>query len=190
MTSPFDPPLDAVARLLDQRRVFLRGPLDDGVATDAAAALMALDGDSERPVELVISSPGGSLDAVWPVLDVVAAMRAPVRTMALGEAGGTAAAVLACGTGGRAVAAHARLCLRLRDPVGAEAELRWARAEDLADAALRLAERRRQLALRLAVATGRRLDEVDTDLERGLPLTATQAVALGLADEVLPARSP
>src|SRR6266508_2006098 len=82
---------DPFERLFEQRRVFLRGRLDDASATRLAAELMALDGESARDVTLVITSPGGPLDDCWSVLDVLAVMRAPVHTTALGQASGTAA---------------------------------------------------------------------------------------------------
>ncbi len=172
---------DPFALLFAQRRVFLRGALDHETATRAAAALMTLDGEAAEPVELLVTSPGGPVEAVWAVIDVLDAMRAPVRTVALGEATGTAAAVVACGTGGRLVAPHARLGLRL-PAVEADGVLT---AAELDDAARRHAEACAQLAARLAAATGRPFEAMAQDLDHGRSLTAAQACAVGLADEIL-----
>ena len=57
---------------------------------------MALDAESAAPIELVINSPGGPVDAGLSVIDTLDLLRAPVAALCLGQAGGTAAAVLAC----------------------------------------------------------------------------------------------
>ncbi len=171
---------DPFERLFEQRRVFLRGRLDGLSATRLAAELMALDGESARDVTLVITSPGGPVDDCWSVLDVLAVMRAPVHTTALGQASGTAAAVLACGTGRRRVAAHATVTLRLSEPD----ELRGT-ADEVRVAAEQLAARRTAFADRLAGATGRPVADLAAALDSGPVLTARDAIAAGLADEVL-----
>lgn len=171
---------DPFERLFEQRRVFLRGRLDGATVTRLAAELMALDGESARDVTLVISSPGGPLDDVWSVLDVLAVMRAPVHTTALGQAAGTAAGVLACGTGRRRVAAHATVTLRLSEPD----ELRGT-ADEVRVAAEQLAARRGAFAQRLADATGRPVADLAGALDHGPVLSAAEACAVGIADEVL-----
>jgi len=171
---------DPFERLFEQRRVFLRGRLEGASATRLAAELMALDGESSRDVTLVITSPGGPVDDCWSVLDVLGVMRAPVHTTALGQASGTAAAVLACGTGRRRVAAHATVSLRLNEPD----ELRGT-ADEVRAAAEQLTARRTALAQRLADATGRPVADLAAALDHGPVLTAVDAVAAGLADEVL-----
>ena len=60
---------------------------------------MALDGRSADPVEVIVNSEGGPLADVLAVVDVLGSMRARVDTTCLGRAKGTAAIVLACGTG-------------------------------------------------------------------------------------------
>ena len=83
------------------------GPLDGELVNGVAAELMALDGRSADDVELVINSDGGPPADVVVLLDVIGAMRAPVVTTCMGRAKGTAAVLLACGTGRRA--SHAEL---------------------------------------------------------------------------------
>ncbi len=84
---------DPLQQLYDRRTVLLGGPLDAATATRIAAQLMSLDAD--RPVELLVNSPGGPVAEVFAVLDVIALMRGPVNTTCIGRACGTAAAVLA-----------------------------------------------------------------------------------------------
>ena len=89
--------------------------IDAEGATRVCAELMALDGQSPDEVELIVNSDGGPLADVLAVLDVIGSMRARVRTRCLGRATGTAAVVLACGTGERSASPHSVISLRAGD---------------------------------------------------------------------------
>ena len=69
--------------------------------TRVAAELMELDGRSLDDIELAVNSDGGSLGDVLGLLDVIGSMRARVATVCMGRATGSAAVLVACGTGGR-----------------------------------------------------------------------------------------
>jgi ATP-dependent Clp protease, protease subunit len=167
---------DPFSRLYARRSVWLPTVLDDEAANRVAVALMALDAESDEPIELVINSPGGPLDAGFAVIDALDVLRAPVTTLCLGQAGGTAAAVLACGRGGRRATPTARVCLRL-------GPARYAgNASRLREQAEQLLHRRDQLALRLASATGQLPAVIAMDLDDGRFMTADQAVGYGLVD--------
>jgi ATP-dependent Clp protease protease subunit len=168
---------DPAEELFARRRVLISGPIDAGTANRVMAELMALDGRSADRVELVVNSDGGRLADVVPVLDVIGLMRAPVRTVCIGRAIGTAAVLIACGTGGRRSAAHARISLRQVEPAGVEGssrDLRWQLDE--------LELLRRQVLGALARATGRPLDELAEELDHGELLDPEQAAASGLID--------
>jgi ATP-dependent Clp protease protease subunit len=169
---------DPWGRLYARRSVWLPPVLDDQAANRVAVALMALDAESDDPIELVINSPGGPLDAGLAVIDALDVLRAPVTTLCLGQAAGTAAAVLACGRGGRRATPTARLCLRLGP---AEFAGYASRLREHAD---QLLQRRDQLALRLATATGQLPAVIAMDLDEGRFMTAEQAVGYGLVDEL------
>ena len=167
---------DPFSRLFARRSVWLATTLDDEAANRVAVALMALDAESDDPIELVVNSPGGPLDAGLAVIDALDVLRAPVATLCLGQAAGTAAAVLACGRGGRRATPTARLCLRLR-PAEFSGYATHIRAH-----AEQLLQRRDQLALRLASATGQLPAVIAMDLDEGRFMTAEQAVGYGLVD--------
>jgi ATP-dependent Clp protease protease subunit len=169
---------DAFSRLYARRSVWLPTVLDDDAANSVAVALMALDADSDEPIELVVNSAGGPVDAGLAVIDAMDVLRAPVATLCLGQAAGTAAAVLACGRGRRRATPTARLCLRL---AASEVAGFASRVQEHAD---QLQHRRDQLALRLASATGQLPALVAMDLDVGRFMTADQAVAYGLIDEL------
>jgi ATP-dependent Clp protease, protease subunit len=178
------PPDDALRtevyeRLLTQRTIFLDRHLTIETASLVAAQLMTLDGgDDDQPIRLIVNSDGGPLDAVGGLLDTIEMLAAPVETSCLGQAVGTAAVVVAAGTGRRRAGPGASFRLRFPDI-------------ELTGTARRLgddvAEHRRlheALVDRLAAATGQEPRLVARDVERGRALRADEAVAYGLIDEV------
>jgi ATP-dependent Clp protease protease subunit len=169
---------DPYSRLFARRSVWLRTPLDHEAATRLAAELMALDAESAEPIELVVNSPGGPVDAGLSVIDTLDLLRAPVATLCIGQAGGTAAAVLACGRAGRRATPTARLSLRLR-PTEFQGY-----ASQLREQADYLIQMRDHLALRLAAATDQLPAVIAIDLEQGGFMTADQAIGYGLIDQL------
>ena len=165
--------------LLKRRTVVLDRALDDQTAALLVAQLITLDRDGAEPIMLVVNSPGGPLEAAVAVLDTLGLVRGPVGTTCLGRADGTAAVVVAAGTGRRRIGSGARLRLRFADL-------------DLAGPARRLGDelahhRELQASLidRLAAVTGHDRARVEADVDAGRPLTADEAVAYGLADEII-----
>ncbi len=172
---------DPREQLLDSRRIMVSQPLVETATTDIAAMLMTLDGRSADPVELLISGPGGPIADVMSLLDIVQLMRAPVATVCLGAATGTAAALVACGTGGRRASRRATLSLRCDDrhEFGGHPADVVTKAEELVTV-------RAQLVARLAEATGQHAEWVDHQLDRGGNLAAPAALERGLIDELTP----
>lgn len=170
---------DLFERLLERRTVFLRGPLDDAAANRLAAELMTLAATADGEITLLVNSDGGPLGSLFPVSDTMAVVRSPVATTCLGRASGTAAVVVALGTGRRRAAPPARLCLRVPRPGGGQGT-----ADDLLGQAGLAADQRRQVALLLAGATGQPLEAAASALDTGPSLSADEAVAGGLIDEV------
>lgn len=170
--------------LLSRRTVVLDRELDAETATLVAAQLMALDGAGTDPVKLVVNSPGGPLDAAAAVLDTMALVRGPIETTCLGRADGTAALVVASGTGRRRMGAGARVRLRFAD-----VELAGP-ASRLDGELSRQRDLQRSLIDRLVAITGQERRLVERDVETGRTLTAPEAVAYGLADEVIGSAEP
>ncbi len=166
-------------RMLARRTVMLDRALDAETATLVAAQLMTLDADGSDPMTLLVNSPGGPLDAAAAVLDTIDLVRGPVDTTCLGQAAGTAAAVVAAGTGRRRIGAGAQVRLRLADVALAGAAGRL-------DADLTyLRDLRRALIDRLAGISGQDRQLIERDIDAGRSLTAAEAVAYGLVDEVI-----
>jgi ATP-dependent Clp protease protease subunit len=166
------------AELLERRIVFVRDRLDHDAATLLTAQLMTLDADGATAVTLVVNSRGGPADAAVGVLDTIDLLRCPVDTSCVGRAEGTAAVVVAAGTGRRRCGPGATFRLRLPDLEAAGPADRLRR--DVEDAAFL----QRAIVDRLAAITGQSRALVARDIERGRMLTAAEAVAYGLVDEV------
>lgn len=165
-------------QLRAQRHLLLQGPLDGERATRLAAELMTLEADGVEPITVTINSPGGDLASLFAVTDTLWTMQAPVETRCLGQARGTAAALVAAGTRHRRAGRHAQLVLELpvSQATGSAVELdRTAHAETgLAD----------QLIDLVAHVTGGNREQVELDWRQGRVLSAEQARDEGLVDEV------
>jgi ATP-dependent Clp protease protease subunit len=164
--------------LLDKRTVIIDRALDAETATLVAAQLMTLDAGSADSITLLVNSPGGPLDAAAAVLDTMDLVRGVVDTTCLGQAVGTAAVVVAAGTGRRRMGAGAQMRLRLAD-----VELAGPAGRLQADLD-HLAELRRVLIDRLAAITGQDRRLIERDVDAGRSLRAPEAVAYGLVDEL------
>jgi len=147
--------------------VLVTGRLDDDAAAEAAAVLMALDANADKPIELHLDSADGTLDL----------LRAMLRVQCRGQVGGPAIGVVAAADH-RAAAPHARF--HLSQPTE-----RFAGTPD------EIAARSRQqqdllwrLYARLPRRTGRPAEEIAEDMRRGRYLDAREALEYGLIDEV------
>ena len=103
-------------KLFERRIVLVTGRLDDDIAVEAAAALMALDAAADRPIELHLDSPDGTLEAAFILIDAIDQLRGTLRVQCRGQVGGPAIGVAAAADH-RSAAPHTRF--RLSQPIGA-----------------------------------------------------------------------
>ncbi|MEU2624384.1 ATP-dependent Clp protease proteolytic subunit [Streptomyces sp. NPDC007157] len=180
--------LDPYSKLLEERIVFLGAPVDEISANDVMAQFMYLEHAApERDISLYINSPGGSFSAMAAIYDTVQYVTCDVETICLGQAGASAAVLLAAGTPGkRSVLPGARVVLQqpsLPEPVQGQ-------PSDLVIRATELDRTRTLLEEMLVRHTGRTPAQVHQDLERDLVLDAQAALAYGLVDRIVPGRRP
>ncbi|MFF2731402.1 ATP-dependent Clp protease proteolytic subunit [Streptomyces sp. NPDC058008] len=180
--------MDPYAKLLSERIVFLGTPVDDTAASDLIAQFMYLEhADPDRPLSLYINSPGGSFNAMTAVYDTMRFLACQVETFCLGQAGSSAAVLLAAGAPGRRHALPgARVVIQqpaLDEPVRGQ-------PSDLDIQARELTRERELLTAMLARHTGRSTREISADIERDTILDARAAVAFGLVDHVVENRTP
>lgn len=178
--------LDPYAKLLENRIVFLGTAVDDVAASDVIAQLLHLDhADPGRDIALYLNSPGGSITAMTAIHDTMRGLASDVETTCLGQAGSTAAVLLAAGAPGkRMMLPGARVTLRqpvLDEPLAGQLSDLDLQAREL----LRLRDMMTEL---LSAYTGREADEVSADTERLTVLDAPAALAYGLVDSVVGTR--
>ena len=164
-------------QLFDRRIVSLVGTLDDQVGNDVGVTLMTLDATGDEVVHLRIDSGGGTVGAALALMDIIGLLGVPVDALCTGQASGAAAGVLAA-CRRRRMAPHARIHLvePSTDLIGSARQL-----EQLAAAHL---DQWHRFCARLAELTGEPVGQVTEDAARGRHLSAEEAVAYGIADEV------
>ncbi|MFJ8783555.1 ATP-dependent Clp protease proteolytic subunit [Streptomyces sp. NPDC102476] len=178
--------MDPYSKLLEERIVFLGTRIDDTSANDLMAQFMYLEyQDPDRDISLYINSPGGSFSAMSAIYDTMQYVSCDVETTCLGQAGSSAAVLLAAGTPGkRSVLPGARVVIHqpaLSEPVQGQ-------ASDLAIQADELIRVRSRLEEMLVRHTGRSPEQVSEDIERDKILDARGALDYGLADAIVPSR--
>ncbi|MFJ9103270.1 ATP-dependent Clp protease proteolytic subunit [Streptomyces sp. NPDC102405] len=178
--------MDPYSKLLEERIVFLGTRIDDTSANDLMAQFMYLEyQDPDRDISLYINSPGGSFSAMSAIYDTMQYVSCDVETTCLGQAGSSAAVLLAAGTPGkRSVLPGARVVIHqpaLSEPVQGQ-------ASDLAIQADELIRVRGRLEEMLVRHTGRSPEQVSEDIERDKILDARGALDYGLADAIVPSR--
>jgi ATP-dependent Clp protease protease subunit len=175
---------DIYSRLLSERIIFLGTEIDDGVANVVMAQLLHLESVSpDLEISLYINSPGGSFSALTAIYDTMQFIRPDVATFCMGQAASAAAVLLAAGTPGRrAVLRHARVLLH-QPSSQARGTL-----PDLAIEAKELVRVRAEVDEILSRHTGHPVAKIRSDTDRNNTFTAAEAVAYGLADEVITSR--
>lgn len=176
---------DVFSRLLSERIIFLGTEIDDGVANVVIAQLLHLESAApENEISVYINSPGGSYTSLMAIYDTMTFVKAPISTFCVGQAASTAAVLLAGGDKGRRfVLEHARVLLGQPASGG-----RQGTAADLSLQAKEMVRIRSQVEEVLSRHTGHDIATLRADMDRDKVFTAREAVAYGLADEVLSRR--
>jgi ATP-dependent Clp protease, protease subunit len=176
---------DIYSRLLNDRIVFLGEAVDDRVANVVVAQLLYLDSqDPERDIFLYVNSPGGSITDGMAIYDTMQHVRAPVNTICIGQAASMGAVLLAAGQAGkRRILSHARVLIH--QPLGGAR----GQASDIEIQAKEIGRMRKELNDILVKHTGQSLERIHKDTDRDYIMTAEEAVAYGIVDEIIQPRA-
>jgi ATP-dependent Clp protease protease subunit len=183
-TSRGERSFDIYSRLLKENVIFLVGQVEDYMANLVVAQLLFLESENpDKDIHLYINSPGGSVTAGMAIYDTMQFIKPDVSTMCIGQAASMGALLLAGGAEGK------RLCLpnsrmMIHQPLGGY----QGQATDIEIHAKEILDMKRRLNEIMAHHTGRPLEEVEKDTDRDNFLTAEQAVAYGLIDQVVDKR--
>ncbi len=175
---------DLYSRLLKERIIFLGTPIDDTVANLVCAQLLFLESEEpDKEIHLYINSPGGDITALFAIYDTMKFLKPDVSTFCFGQAASAAAVLLAAGAKGKRFALpHARILLH--QPYGGVE----GQASDIELQAKEILRMRDLLTGMLAQDTGQTQEKVAKDTDRDFVMTADEAVAYGVIDEVITAR--
>ncbi|WP_298616405.1 ATP-dependent Clp endopeptidase proteolytic subunit ClpP [uncultured Thermosynechococcus sp.] len=178
---------DIYSRLLRERIIFLGGGagdrrgIDDAVADSIVAQLLYLDAeDPEKDIYLYINSPGGSVTAGMAIYDTMKHIRPDVCTLCFGLAASMGAFLLSGGTPGKRMALpHARIMIH--QPLGGA----QGQAVDIEIQAREILYHKRKLNELLSQHTGQPIERIEADTERDFFMSAEEAKAYGLIDQVV-----
>ncbi len=173
--------MDVFSRLMMDRIIFLGVPIDDDVANIIQAQLLYLDSvDSKADIQLYINSPGGSIYAGLGIYDTMQLVSSDVATICTGMAASMAAILLTAGAKGkRSALPHSRVMIH--QPMGgAEGQ-----AVDIEITAREITKIKNELYEIISFHSGKPVKVIEKDADRDYWMTATEAKAYGMIDEIL-----
>jgi ATP-dependent Clp protease, protease subunit len=173
---------DIYSRLLKDGVVFVRGVIDDDMASTVTAQLLFLENEApERDIQIYINSPGGSLTASLSIYDAMQYVGPKVGTLCTGLAASGASILLAAGAPGmRMSLPHAQILIHQPFTQGIQGQ-----ATDIQIHAQEILRQREQLGRLYAKHCGRPLEEVERAMERDFFMTPEQARDWGLIDVIV-----
>ncbi|BAZ08186.1 ATP-dependent Clp endopeptidase proteolytic subunit ClpP [Calothrix sp. NIES-3974] len=172
---------DIYSRLLRERIIFLGSQVDDNIANSIVAQLLFLDADdSEKDIQLYINSPGGSVTAGMAIYDTIQQIRPDVVTICFGLAASMGAFLLAAGTPGKRMSLPDSRIM-IHQPLGGA----QGQAVDIEIQAKEILYHKSKLNQLLAKHTGQPLERIEADTERDFFMSAEEAKAYGLIDQVI-----
>lgn len=175
---------DIYSRLLEDRVVFLSGEINDDVANLVVAQLIYLESkDPTKDICLYINSPGGSVSAGLAIYDTMNYIRCDVSTICIGLAASMGAFLLSSGTKGKRFALPNSEIMIHQVLGGAQGQ-----ATDVEIQTKQLLKIKQKLNRLLAENVGRDIAEVERDTERDNYLSALEAKAYGIIDDVFTTR--
>ena len=172
---------DIYSRLLKDRIIMLSGEINDYTANIVVAQLLFLAAeDPDKDINLYINSPGGSVTAGFAIFDTMNYIKCDVSTICVGMAASMGAFLLSAGAKGKRFALPNSEVM-IHQPLGGA----QGQATEIAIAAKHILKTRDKLNHILSAQTGQPLKKIEQDTERDNFMSAEEAVAYGLVDQVV-----
>ena len=170
-------------KVFDSRYIFVIGGIDDKVAKDTARRLIALADESDEPINILVSSPGGHVESGDVIHDVVKFIGVPVNMIGSGWVASAGTHLFL------AVPKERRFCLKntrflIHQPSGGMG----GQASDIAIQAKEIMRMLERIARVIAEETGQPLDKVLKDIDRDYWMSAQEAIDYGLVSRVISSR--
>src|SRR5574343_836626 len=171
---------DIYSRLLRERIIFLVGPVNDATANLVVAQLLFLESENpDKDIFLYINSPGGSVSAGLSIFDTMNFIKPEVSTLCMGMAASMGAFLLSAGAKGKRFSLP-NAKVMIHHPLGGA----QGQATDIEIHAREILRTRDALNRVLAERTGQTLEKIQSDTERDYFMSAAEAQAYGLIDQV------
>ena len=175
---------DIFSRLLNDRIIFLSEEVNDTTASLVVAQLLYLESqDPDKDIQLYINSPGGSVTAGMAIYDTMQYVKCDVSTICIGLAASMGAFLLSSGAKGKRIALPNSEIMIHQPSAGTQGQI-----TDMAIHLKRLEVVKSRMNRILAANTGKPIEVVTADCERDNFMTAQEALAYGLIDQVIEKR--
>ena len=172
---------DLYSRLLEERIIFVTGPIETQMANLIVGQLLFLEHKApNKDIQLYINSPGGEVTAGLAIYDTMNYIKSDVSTICVGMAASLGAVLLASGTKGKRFALP-NADVMIHQPSGGAQGM----ASDIEITAKKIIETKKRLNKILADATGQSLKVIERDTDRDRWLNAEEAMKYGLVDQVI-----
>jgi len=172
---------DIFSRLLNDRIIFLSEEVNDTTASLIVAQLLYLENqDPDKDIQFYINSPGGSVTAGMAIYDTMQYIKCDVSTICVGMAASMGAFLLSAGAKGKRMALPNAEIMIHQPSAGTQGQI-----TDMAIHMKRLQTIKERMNRILAENTGRSVEEVTAACERDNFMTAEEALAFGLIDEIV-----
>ena len=184
--SPFgERAYDIYSRLLKDRIIFLGGAIDDHLANIIIAQLLFLESEQpKKDITMYVNSPGGSVTSTMAILDTMNYVKSDVSTICVGLAASGAAIILSSGKRGKRFALP-NAEIMIHQPMGGTE----GQATDIAITAKQILKIKDKLNKILAKNSGKSVAQVEKDSDRDYFMSADEAKAYGLVDEIIKSKN-
>ena len=181
---------DIFSRLLNDRIIFLGEEVNDTTASLVVAQLLYLEAqDPDKEIQFYINSPGGSVTAGMAIYDTMQYIKCDVSTICVGMAASMGAFLLSCGAKGKRIALpNAEIMIHQPLIAGGQRGGLSGQATDIKIHADHMVRTRNKMNGILSACTGQPLERIEQDTERDNYMTAEEAKAYGLIDDVISQR--
>lgn len=176
---------DIYSRLLKERIIFLADEVNDQTASLVVAQLLFLESeDPNKDIQLYINSPGGSVTAGMAIYDTMNYIKCDVSTICIGMAASMGAFLLSSGAKGKRLALPNAEVMIHQPSGGAKGQ-----ATEIQIVAENILKTKKKLNEILAANTGQSVEKIAEDTERDNFMSAEEAKAYGLIDEIVESRN-
>ena len=174
--------VSADSKLLSQRKVFIEGEFSSESACEFIKKILILnEEDTDKPIDVLINSPGGEINSGMAIYDVIQASKAPIRMFCIGRAYSMGAVLFSSGNHGRYMLPHSELMLH--EPLlGNRVSGNSSSIQSISESLLETKRRMNQI---LARHTGKSEEEVEKATSYDHYYSPEESREFGLCDEIV-----